>query len=342
MVDMRQSFFELVLNAMMRMIAGKRYYGETDADSEEAKRFREIQVETFTLSNTPNLGDFIPIMKWIGPKRTEKRLTELHMKRDGFMQNLIEEHRKTLAIDDSSETQGRKKNMIEVLLSLQKTEPEYYKDEMIRALMLVLLLAGTDSSVNTMEWALSLLLNHPKALQKAQAEIDNIMGQNRLINESYLAHLPYIRGIISETLRMYPPGPLLMPHESSQDCTVGGYWVPGGTMLFVNLWAMQNDPKTWVDPGEFKPERFGSCEGMRDGFRFMPFGTGRRGCPGEGLAMSIVGLALGSLIQCFEWEKIGEEMVDMKERSGLNFTKDQPLYAKCRLRPSMVKVISEI
>ncbi|KAF2324307.1 hypothetical protein GH714_012163 [Hevea brasiliensis] len=300
--------------------------------------FREIHEETFSLASMPNFGDFIPIMKWIGP-RTEKRLADLQIKRERFMQNMVEEHRKRLASFDSDETQGG--NMIDILLSLQKTDPEFYKDEMIRSLVVVQLL-GTESSVNPMEWAISLLLNHPKVLKKAQAEIDNIVGQERLINETDLARLPYVCAIINETLRMYPPGPLLMPHESSQDCTVGGYRVPRGTMLLVNMWAIQNDPKIWVDPEKFRPERFEDNEGMRDGFKFLPFGTGRRRCPGDGLAMCVIGLTLGSLIQCFEWEKANEEMVDMREKSGFQLAKDRPLHVKCRIRPGMDEVLSQI
>lgn len=205
-----------------------------------------------------------------------------------------------------------------------------------------LLTAGTDTSAGTMEWAMSLLLNNPKVLKKAQAEIDNLVGHDRLIDETDLAKLPYLHCIINETMRMYPAGPLLVPHESSEDCLVGGFHVPRGTILLVNMWAIQNDPKIWEEPTSFKPERFEGFEGVRDGFKLMPFGSGRRGCPGEGLAMRIVGLALGSLIQCFEWERIGKEMVDMSEGAGLTMPKAQPLQANCRPRSAMVNLLSQV
>lgn len=205
-----------------------------------------------------------------------------------------------------------------------------------------MLAAGTDTSSGTMEWALSLLLNNPESLAKSQTEIDNQIGQSRLIEESDLANLPYLRGIVNETLRMYPSGPLLVPHESSEDCTVGGFHVPRGTMLLVNAWAIQNDPKLWVQPEQFKPERFLNVQEERDGFIWLPFGTGRRGCPGEGLANRIVGLALGSLIQCFEWERRSEEMVDMTEGAGLTMPKARPLIANCRPRPTMLALLSQL
>lgn len=338
-LDMKSTFFELTLNVMMRMIAGKRYHGEHVADLEEAKRFEEIMVESFRLSGATNIGDFVPALNFLGVSGLEKKLVVLQRKRDKFMQDLIEEHRKK---QSGSASEQRSKTMVEVLLSLQGNEPEYYTDEIIRGIMQVMLAAGTETSSGTMEWALSLLLNNPEALVKAQSEIDIHIGQSRLIEESDLAKLPHLHGIINETLRMYPAGPLLVPHESSEDCTVGGFDVPHGTMLLVNIWAIQNNLKLWSQPEQFRPERFLNVQGERDGFLLLPFGTGRRGCPGEGLANRILGLALGSLIQCFDWERIGEEMVDMSEGPGLTMPKAHPLLAKCRPRPTMLNLLSQL
>ncbi|EEF52317.1 cytochrome P450 81Q32 [Ricinus communis] len=336
-VDMKSAFFELMLNVMMRMIAGKRYYGENVEQVEEAKRFREIVRETFLAAGTSNMGDFLPLVAVVGGQ--EKRLKELGKRRDGFIQDLIDEHRKRMAACSSEE---RNKTMIEVLLSLQESEPEYYTDETIKSLMLVLLAAGTDTSAATMEWAMSLLVNNPEALKKAQTEIDSVIGHDRLINESDTSKLPYLNCIINEVMRMYPAGPLLVPHESSEECFIGGYRVPAGTMLLVNLWSIQNDPRVWEEPRNFKPERFEGCEGVRDGFRLMPFGSGRRSCPGEGLALRMVGLGIGTLLQCFDWERVGKEMIDMTEGVGLTMPKAQPLVVQCSPRPSMVNLLSQL
>lgn len=203
-----------------------------------------------------------------------------------------------------------------------------------------MLTAGNDTSVGTMEWALSLLLNNPDILRKAQTEIDSKIGFDRLIDEYDLVELPYLHCIINETLRLYPAGPFLIPHESSQECMIGGYHIPRGTMLLVNMWAIQNDHKIWEDPTKFKPERFEGIEGARDGFKFIPFSSGRRSCPGEALAMRMIGLTLGTLIQCFEWERVNEKLVDMTESSGLVLSKVHPLQAKCRPRPTMLKILS--
>ncbi|XWS25551.1 hypothetical protein CRYUN_Cryun27aG0077700 [Craigia yunnanensis] len=340
-VEMKSVFFELMLNVMMRMIAGKRYYGDhIVAEVEEASRFREIMRETFLLAGTSNMGDYFPLLKWV--EKSEKRMINLQQKRETFMKELVEEWRNKMNNGKSSSSTDKKKNMIEVLLSLQEDEPENYKDETIRSLLLILLLAGTDTSAGTLEWAMSFLLNHPEVLEKAQTEMDKVVGQGRLMEESDLASLPYLHCIISETMRIKPVGPLLLPHESSKDCEVGGYRIPRGTMLLVNAWAIHNDPNNWGEPTKFKPERFEGLEGSKVAFKLMPFGSGRRSCPGEGLAMRMVGLTLGSLIQCFEWERIGKAMVDMTEGPGLTMPKAQPLQAKCRPRQPFVNLLSQI
>lgn len=205
-----------------------------------------------------------------------------------------------------------------------------------------MLSAGTDTSAGTMEWALSNLLNNPKTILQAQAEIDTNVGQRRLIEESDMATLPYVNGILKETLRMYPVAPVLVPHESSEECSIGGFHVPRGTMLLVNMWLIQNDPNLWEEPSKFKPERFQRPEEEIGKYMLLPFGAGRRGCPGEGFAMRIIGLALGTLIQCFEWKRVGEEMVDMSEGGGLTMPKAQPLFAMCRPRPVMTELLHQL
>jgi hypothetical protein len=187
-----------------------------------------------------------------------------------------------------------------------------------------------------MEWALSLLLNNPQALMKAQIEIDTIIGQASSLKNQTFSSFPISKASSTRLSECTLP-----PHESSEECTVGGFRVPRGTMLLVNMRSVHNDPNLWEEPTKFKPERFHGPEGKRDGFIYLPFGAGRRGCPGEGLATRIIGLALGSLIQCFEWERVCGELVDMSEGTGLTMPKAQNLWAKCRPRPAMVNQLSQ-
>ncbi|KAJ4803595.1 Cytochrome P450 [Rhynchospora pubera] len=148
---------------------------------------------------------------------------------------------------------------------------------------------------------MALLLNNPNALEKVRAEIDAQVGNQRLIKESDINHLPYLHCIISETLRLYPVGPLLIPHESREEISLEGYEIPKGTMLLANIYQIHRNPEIWEEPMKFKPERF--QDGRSNGKWMAPFGMGRRKCPGEALAMRQVGLVLGALIQCFDWER---------------------------------------
>ncbi|XP_059428369.1 cytochrome P450 81Q32-like [Corylus avellana] len=324
-VELKSMFSELTFNIIMRMssatsVAGKRYYGygEDVKDEEEARQFREIMRETFANAGASNPQEFVPMLRWFDHGGLEKRLMGLAMRTDAFLQGLIDEKK--------GKEEGN--TMIHHLLSLQKSQPDYYTDQIIKGLILVLLLAGTDTSAVTLEWAMSNLLNHPDVLKKARAELDSQIGEENLMDEPDVPKLRYLQSIISETLRLYPAAPLLVPHMSSDDCTIRGYDVPRNTILLVNAWAMHRDPKVWDNATNFKPERF-KCD-EADPHKLMPFGLGRRVCPGAGLAQRTVGLALGSLIQCFEWERVGEEEIDMAEGTGITMPKAVALEALCK------------
>lgn len=202
----------------------------------------------------------------------------------------------------------------------------------------VLIQGASHTTATTLEWAFSLLLeNQENVLERSRAEIDSLVGTGRLLDGSDLPELSYLGCIINETLRMHPAAPLLTPHVSSDECRVAGFRIPRGTILLVNAWEIHNNPRTWEDPEKFVPERF---EGGKNGFEFefLPFGWGRRSCPGQRLAVEMVGVALGCLIQCFEWEKIGA--IDMKEGKGVITPRIQPLRARLIPRPFLSTLLS--
>jgi isoflavone/4'-methoxyisoflavone 2'-hydroxylase len=193
-----------------------------------------------------------------------------------------------------------------------------------------MLLAGTDSSAVTLEWSMSNILNYPEVLKRVRDEVDTHVGQDRLVDESDLPKLTYLRNVIYETLRLYTPAPLLLPHSTRDECVMGGYKVPRDTIVLINAWAIHRDPETWSEATTFKPERFdkkGELEKM------IAFGMGRRACPGEGLALRAISMTLALLVQCFDWKRINDEKIDMSERDGFTMTKLVPLKAMCKTRP---------
>ncbi|XP_030538944.2 cytochrome P450 81E8-like [Rhodamnia argentea] len=331
-VELRAVLTELAFNVIMRMMAGKSYYGEDMSDVEEAVKFKDIIRELVKYSGISYPGDYLPLLRWIDYDGYLKRVFKLGKKTDGFLQGLIDERRK------KGESEVEKKSMIDHLLVKQASQPEYYTDEIIKGFLLIQPIGGTDASSITIEWALDNLFNHPNILKKAKAEID-AHCEERLVEESDLLKLPYLQNIISETLRLHPPAPLLIPHYSSDECVIGGYDMPRGTIVLINAWAIHRDPKQWPDPMAFKPERFESGDG-RTNRLMLPFGMGRRSCPGEPLAHKLVGLTLASLIQCFEWKRIGEEEVDIGGVEGVTMPKEKPLEALCKAREMTTGVLS--
>lgn len=345
-IEMKSIFLDLVFDMMMKMFAGKRYAEKkrtTEDDQIKSTSLKDYVICSFRITTgETDVAYFVPILKFLGLRgRLERKCKELQKKGDAVMNSLIEEVRKKIP-EFSNGTGETEEKVIELLLARQKDDPKRYSDETIRGLLLGLLTAGTTTSASILEWAFSLLLNHPEVLHKAQSEIDNHVGNDRFLEESDIKHLPYLRCIVKETLRLYPTAPLLVPHESAKDCQVGGYHVPKETMLMVNVWAIQNDPNIWDEPTKFSPERFREIVDERDGFKLMPFGYGRRSCPGKHMAVRMITFALGSLIHCFEWERCSEEIVNLTEQTGLALLKAQPLRAKCSARGKMVKLLRQV
>ncbi|KAJ3674322.1 hypothetical protein LUZ60_004938 [Juncus effusus] len=317
-INLKETVLEFTLNIIMGIVAGKRYHGQ---------EFRQMIADVALLASGASLEDFFPFLrpflKFTEVSRRTKRLVAV---RNEFSQNLIDEHKRS---------GFEKKTMIGDLLALQEREPDVYTDDLIKSLTLSLLHAGTSTTSNTLEWATSLLLNHPDKLIKSRHEINTVIGKNRLMQESDFPNLPYLRAIINETFRLHPVVPLNVPHESSEECFVGGYRIPKGTMLLINIHAIHRDHSSWDEPTEFRPERF--LEGSKEEGRWMmTFGMGRRKCPGESLAVKVIGLALGTMIQCFEWERIDGKEIDMMEGSGISMPKAVRLEALYRPRNEMI------
>lgn len=199
-------------------------------------------------------------------------------------------------------------------------------------------MAGMDTTTVTVEWALSELINNPSVLARAQTEVDAVVGASRLADESDIPNLPYLQAIVKETLRLHPAGPLAL-RRSMEPCKVLGYDIPAGASVFVNVWAIGRDPASWApDPLAFRPERFMEGPGVDvrgQHFHLLPFGSGRRICPGASLAMLVVQAALAAMVQCFEWAPVGGAPVDMEEVPGITLARKKPLVCtvKARLHP---------
>lgn len=320
-VELRTRLTDMTFEIMTKMVAG---------DAEEGKKFKEMINEMMPLFGASNMGDFVPLLRLFDFDGLVKRMKDIGKRGDSFLQGIVEEIRSGKHGDN---------NMLQHLLTLQKSQPDYYSDEIIKGLVQGMFLAGTDTTAVTLEWAIATLLNHPNILKKAKDEVNTQIGYDRLVEESDIPNLPYIQNIIYETLRLYSPAPLLLPRFSSNECNIEGFTIPCDTIVLINAWAIQRDPETWSDASCFKPERF---EKEGEANKLIAFGFGRRGCPGIGLAHRTMALSLGLLIQCFEWKRLNDEEVDMTENKiGVVTQKLNPLEAMCKARPIINKIIQE-
>jgi len=195
-----------------------------------------------------------------------------------------------------------------------------------------MLAASMDTSATVIEWAMSELMKHPPVMKKVQKELKDVVGLERMVEESDLDSLEYLDMVLKENFRLHPVAPLLLPHEAMEDCTVNGFHIPQKSKVIINIWAIGRDPSVWSDAEKFFPERFvGSDIDVRGrDFQLIPFGSGRRGCPGMQLGLTVVRLVVAQLVHCFDWE-LPDNMLpnelDMTEEFGVTTPRAQHLLA---------------
>lgn len=330
-VDVGGHLISLTNNVISRMTMGQRCSDNED----EADEIRKIVKETAELTGKFNFSDYIWFCKNMDLQGFGKRLKEVHGKFDSMMERIIKEHEEARELNKRTGNCDPMKDLLSVLLDIAEDESSEIKltRENIKAFVLDIFAAGTDTSAITTEWALAELINHPNIMEKAREEIDSVVGKTRLVEETDIDNLPYLQAIMKETLRLHPTGPMIV-RQSTDTCTIGGYEIPAGTQLFVNVWALGRDSNHWDNPLEFRPERFLSSEGHGTNqldvkgqhFHLLPFGSGRRRCPGITLALQMVQPTLAAMIQCFEWKVSGGNgSIEMEEGPGLTLPMAHPL-----------------
>ncbi|KDP26345.1 hypothetical protein JCGZ_17503 [Jatropha curcas] len=331
-------FFEhLTLNMITRMIAGKRYCNCNGGNDEEGIRIGKLMKEFMYVSGVFVPSDVIPFLWWmnfLGPVKAMKRLSK---ELDSLLQTWIDEH-KLKGINkrrDGGGGGGDFKNIeedfIDVMLSI--LEDNFFghsRDDIIKGTVMTLIIAGADTTSITLTWILSNLLNNRHALELAQQELDLKVGKERCVQDSDIENLVYLQAVVKETLRLYPPGPLAVPHEAINDCYISGYYIPKGTRVLANLWKLHRDPNIWSNPDKFLPERFlanrdNNVDFSGQNFEYLPFGSGRRSCPGLNFAIQAIHLTLARLLQAFSLTTLFNQPVDMTEGLGITLPKATPL-----------------
>ncbi|XVF03641.1 hypothetical protein REPUB_Repub05bG0010600 [Reevesia pubescens] len=226
------------------------------------------------------------------------KLEKLHQDVDEILESIIEEHR--VGNRNQKNRDDVTDDLVDVLLNLQDHGGLEFPltNDNIKAVILDVLIGGTDTASNTVEWAMSEMMKNPRTLEKAQTEVRQVFARTGDVNESDLHELKYMKLVIKETLRLHPPVPLLVPKENVERCEINGYEIPAKFKVIVNAWAIGRDPNYWNEAERFNPERFldSSIDYKGSNFEFIPFGAGRRMCPGMSFGMAIVELSLANLL----------------------------------------------
>ncbi|KAF6157510.1 hypothetical protein GIB67_004448 [Kingdonia uniflora] len=329
--DLSEVLISFTNDIICRVALGRKYFG----DHESGERMRKMLREFVNLVGVFNVGDFIPRLNWVNnfnglEKRVEKSFREV----DCFLDGVIEEHvcKKLRQRQDGSGFGEDGEDFVDVLLGVEESSIGVpFSRDNIKAIVMDMFEAGTDSIFTVIEWAMAELIRHPHIMKEVQEEIREIMKFKPKVEESDLNKIQHsLQLVIKETLRLHPPISLFIPRESLENTKIQGYDIPAKTRVIINAWAIGRDPVSWEDPEEFRPKRFmnSTIDYKGHDFELIPFGAGRRGCPGTMFAIANVELGLANLLYRFDWTLPGGlsgEKLDMAETFGVSVHKKDPL-----------------
>ncbi|XP_050230377.1 cytochrome P450 84A1-like [Mercurialis annua] len=304
-VNVGELIFTLTMNIIYRAALGSKIEGQAE--------FIRILQEFSKLFGAFNIADFIPWLGWIDPHGLSNRLVKARNSLDRFIDIIIDEHmikrNQEHACDDGNS------DMVDDLLAFFSDEAKVNESEdlqnsikltrdNIKAIIMDVMFGGTETVASAIEWALTELMRAPEEMKKVQQELADVVGLERRVEESDLEKLTYLKCTLKETLRLHPPIPLLL-HETSEATEVAGYYIPAKSRVMINAWAIGRDHNSWEDAETFRPSRFlkpGVADFKGSNFEFIPFGSGRRSCPGMQLGLYALDLAVANLLHCFTWE----------------------------------------
>ncbi|KAL8038176.1 hypothetical protein ABFX02_11G087400 [Erythranthe guttata] len=323
-VNLSDTLALLANDVLCRVALGRKY-----SNSDKGKEFKNMLTEEVEMLGTFCVGDYIPWLAWIDRvSGLNGRVEKLAKWFDRFLESVLEEHR---CIDVG----GTSKDFVDILLEIQqeneKDGSSTIGDDAIKAILLNMFADGTDTTYSVMEWTMAELLKHPNTMAKLQKEVREAAGNKEEITEDDLEKLHYLKAVFKESLRLHVPVPLLVTRESTQDAKVMGYDVTAGTQVIVNAWSIGRDPLLWKNPEDFNPERFLDnnidFRGMH--FELIPFGAGRRGCPGIAYATVLNELAIAKLVHKFNFDlpdQAKKNDLDVSESAGITAHLKFPLH----------------
>ncbi|PIA50873.1 hypothetical protein AQUCO_01200271v1, partial [Aquilegia coerulea] len=319
------------VSAMVESLIQEMTYRMIFGSKNDRFDFKAALQEGLKLVGVFNLADYIPYIGALDLQGLGRRMKAISKVLDGYLEKIIDEHE-----HDAKKLKGQHRDFIDVMLSLMKsnnnTRELHIERDNIKAIVLDIFAAAMDSSSIAIVWAISELQKHPRVMKLVQEELERVVGLERMVEETDLDKLCYLKLVVMESLRLHP-APILVPHESIEDITLNGYFIPKKSTVIINNWAIGRDPNAWSSNSEeFHPERFIGTDIDIQGhnFQYLPFGSGRRKCPGMNLGMTVVQLVLAQMIHCFNLELpdgMSPDNLDMTETFGIAMPKTKHLMA---------------
>ncbi|KAH1082932.1 hypothetical protein J1N35_022693 [Gossypium stocksii] len=308
----------MLYNIMYRMMFDAKFESQEDPLFIEATRFNSER-SRLAQSFEYNYGDFIPLLRPLLRGYLNK-CRDLQTRRLAFFNNYyVEKRREIMAAEgDKHKISCAIDHIIDAQMKGEISE------ENVLYIVENINVAAIETTLWSMEWAIAELVNHPHVQHRIRQEISRVLN-GEAVTESNLHQLPYLQATVKETLRLHTPIPLLVPHMNLEEAKLGGFTIPRESKVVVNAWWLANNPKWWKNPEEFRPERFleeehgidAAVAGGKVDFRFLPFGLGRRSCPGIILALPILGLVIAKLVTNFELRPpSGTHQIDVTEKGG--------------------------
>ncbi|KAK4735183.1 hypothetical protein R3W88_009444 [Solanum pinnatisectum] len=324
-IDLRDVFSCLTHNIISRVNIGRTYN-----EGECGIAVKALIEELLILIGTFNIGEYIPWLKWLNKiNGLDSRVKKVAKDLDAFIESLIEE--RMIRNKKAECSAGEATDFLGVLLKIQDGKETGFplQRDSLKALLLDTFVAATESTYTALEWIMTELLRHPRVMKNLEDEVRELAQGITEITEDDLGNMHYLKAVIKETLRLHPPSPLLIPRESMEDVKLLDYHIPGKTQVIINAWAIGRDPLSWDDPEEYRPERFLNSDIDVKGLNFelIPFGAGRRGCPGTAFAIVVIELALAKIVHNFNFAVPKEEDLDMTECPGITVGRKSPLLA---------------
>ncbi|PIA51609.1 hypothetical protein AQUCO_01100451v1 [Aquilegia coerulea] len=316
-VNIRELVTVLTNDIVCRCALGRKHGGQDGHGN-----FGELATETVKLFTAFSFGDLFPWLGWVDYfTGLISRMKKASRALDNFFDQIIDEH----LLQSKHSNSDYNKDFVDILLEVQKNDINFTRDH-IKAIIMDSFVAGTDTTSTTIEWAFAELIKNPHVMKKAQEEVRRVVGTKDKVDEEDLHQMGYLKLVIKESLRLHPTA-VLIPGQSSIATNVKGYYVPAKTRVLINAWSVQRDPKEWENPDEFIPERFHNnpIDFKGQDFKYIPFGSGRRGCPGISFGMAVVEIAIANLLYWFDWKTPGGEDLDMRESFGITVNKKIPL-----------------